>query len=57
MTEALRCSELLLRMKPGDPLETRDRGFIYEQLDCPVSPPTILNTLLNNARTILWPTC
>ncbi|MDF2413606.1 tetratricopeptide repeat protein [Aeromonas sp. 1HA1] len=35
MTEALRCSELLLRMKPGDPLETRDRGFIYEQLDCP----------------------
>jgi len=35
MPEALRCSELLLRMKPGDPLETRDRGFIYEQLDCP----------------------
>ncbi|WP_337073932.1 SirB1 family protein [Aeromonas veronii] len=35
MSEALRCSELLLRMKPGDPLETRDRGFIYEQLDCP----------------------
>lgn len=35
MTEALRCSELLLRMKPGDPLETRDRGFIYEQLECP----------------------
>ena len=25
----------VLRMKPGDPLETRDRGFIYEQLDCP----------------------
>ncbi|MGL4931786.1 MAG: SirB1 family protein [Aeromonas sp.] len=35
MAEALRCSELLLRMKPGDPLETRDRGFIYDQLDCP----------------------
>ncbi|MCS3455072.1 SirB1 family protein [Aeromonas rivuli] len=35
MAEALRASELLLRMKPGDPLETRDRGFIYEQLDCP----------------------
>ncbi|ENY72282.1 hypothetical protein G114_08557 [Aeromonas diversa CDC 2478-85] len=35
MNEALRCCELLLRMKPGDPLETRDRGFIYEQLDCP----------------------
>ncbi|PJG57947.1 SirB1 family protein [Aeromonas cavernicola] len=35
MTEALRCSELLLRMKPGDPLEIRDRGFIFEQLDCP----------------------
>ncbi|MFM4965084.1 SirB1 family protein [Aeromonas bivalvium] len=35
MTEALRASELLLRMKPGDPQETRDRGFIYEQLDCP----------------------
>lgn len=35
MSEALRCCELLLRMKPGDPLETRDRGFIYEQLDCP----------------------
>lgn len=35
MAEALRASELLLRMKPGDPMETRDRGFIYEQLDCP----------------------
>lgn len=35
MSEALRCCELLLCMKPGDPLETRDRGFIYEQLDCP----------------------
>lgn len=35
MAEALRASEVLLRMKPGDPLETRDRGFIYEQLDCP----------------------
>ena len=30
----IECSELLLRMKPGDPLETRDRGLIYQQLDC-----------------------
>ncbi|MGL6349413.1 MAG: SirB1 family protein [Aeromonas sp.] len=35
LPEALRCSELLLRMKPGDPLETRDRGVIYNRLDCP----------------------
>jgi regulator of sirC expression with transglutaminase-like and TPR domain len=31
---ALRVSQVLLRLKPGDPHEMRDRGFIYQQLDC-----------------------
>ncbi|WP_432453689.1 MULTISPECIES: SirB1 family protein [unclassified Agarivorans] len=31
---ALRTSQVLLRLKPGDPHEMRDRGFIYQQLDC-----------------------
>ncbi|GDY24325.1 MULTISPECIES: SirB1 family protein [unclassified Agarivorans] len=32
--KALRVSQVLLRLKPGDPHEMRDRGFIYQQLDC-----------------------
>ncbi|AEY01011.1 hypothetical protein GU3_06275 [Oceanimonas sp. GK1] len=32
--KALACSELLLRLKPDCPFERRDRGFLYEQLDC-----------------------
>lgn len=31
---ALSVSQVLLRLKPGDPHEMRDRGFIYQQLDC-----------------------
>ncbi len=31
---ALRCSEIALAMKPDDPYEIRDRGFIFQQLDC-----------------------
>ncbi|MFO6422897.1 SirB1 family protein [Motilimonas sp. KMU-193] len=31
---ALCCSDLLLRLAPGDPFEIRDRGFIFHELDC-----------------------
>jgi len=31
---ALRCNELLLEIEPNDPYEIRDRGFLFEQLDC-----------------------
>lgn len=31
---ALRCVDILLAMKPNDPLERRDRGFLLHQLDC-----------------------
>lgn len=31
---ALRCSEIALAMNPEDPYEIRDRGFIFQQLDC-----------------------
>ncbi|PCI59362.1 MAG: hypothetical protein COB35_11545 [Gammaproteobacteria bacterium] len=31
---ALRCVDVLLAMKPNDPLERRDRGFLLHQLDC-----------------------
>ena len=31
---ALRCSELLLCLNPEDPYEVRDRGLLYEQLEC-----------------------
>nr|WP_234418436.1 tetratricopeptide repeat protein [Dongshaea marina] len=34
VVEALHCSELFLRLNPGDPYEVRDRGFLYERLDC-----------------------
>ena len=33
-TDALRCSDLALSLTPGDPHEIRDRGYIYQQLDC-----------------------
>lgn len=34
-TEALRCSDVVLgAFRPGDPHEIRDRGYIYQQLDC-----------------------
>lgn len=33
-THALMCSQLLLTLKPDCPLERRDRGFLYEQLEC-----------------------
>lgn len=32
--DALRCSDLALEFSPGDPHEIRDRGYIYQQLDC-----------------------
>lgn len=32
--QALICSQLLLVLKPECPIERRDRGFLYEQLDC-----------------------
>ena len=31
---ALRCSQLLLCLNPDDPYEVRDRGLLYEQLQC-----------------------
>jgi regulator of sirC expression with transglutaminase-like and TPR domain len=31
---ALRCSQLLLCLNPDDPYEVRDRGLLYEQLEC-----------------------
>lgn len=31
---ALLCSDLLLRIDPDDAFEVRDRGFIFQQLDC-----------------------
>ncbi len=33
-TLALRCTDLALSFVPDDPYEIRDRGFIYQQLDC-----------------------
>lgn len=33
-SQALMCSQLLLKLKPDCPYERRDRGFLYEQLDC-----------------------
>lgn len=32
---ALACTNLALVLVPDDPYEIRDRGFIYQQLDCP----------------------
>lgn len=31
---ALRCSEMALCFSPNDPYEIRDRGYIYQQLNC-----------------------
>lgn len=31
---ALRCSEMALTFDPDNPYEIRDRGYIYQQLDC-----------------------
>ncbi|PMG03533.1 hypothetical protein BCV02_08145 [Vibrio breoganii] len=33
-TQALACSNLALSLVPEDPYEIRDRGFIYQQLNC-----------------------
>lgn len=33
-TLALRCTDLALSFVPDDPYEIRDRGYIYQQLDC-----------------------
>jgi regulator of sirC expression with transglutaminase-like and TPR domain len=33
-TLALQCSNLALTFVPDDPYEIRDRGYIYQQLDC-----------------------
>ncbi|MBY6197662.1 SirB1 family protein [Vibrio hangzhouensis] len=33
-TLALRCTDLALTFVPDDPYEIRDRGYIYQQLDC-----------------------
>ncbi|WP_286269197.1 tetratricopeptide repeat protein [Thalassotalea hakodatensis] len=32
--QALKCVDLLLAIKPEDPFERRDRGFLLHQLDC-----------------------
>ncbi|MBO1518853.1 SirB1 family protein [Oceanisphaera pacifica] len=34
LEQALMCCELLLKLKPDCPFERRDRGFLYQQLDC-----------------------
>jgi regulator of sirC expression with transglutaminase-like and TPR domain len=31
---ALRCVDVLLQLRPDDPIERRDRGFLLHQLDC-----------------------
>lgn len=33
-TQALRCSDIALALVPDDPFEIRDRGYIYQQLNC-----------------------
>jgi len=32
--QALRCVDIILAMRPDDPMERRDRGFLLHQLDC-----------------------
>jgi len=34
LAEALLCSDMLLRIDPDDAYEVRDRGFIFQELDC-----------------------
>ncbi len=33
-TKALLCIDILLSLKPNDPIQRRDRGFLLHQLDC-----------------------
>jgi len=35
LPDTLRCTSVLLIMNPDDPYEIRDRGLVYEQLECP----------------------
>lgn len=37
---ALLCSDILLRLDPDDAYEVRDRGFLFQQLDCYTSAST-----------------
>jgi len=32
--QALKCVDLLIELRPEDPFERRDRGFLLHQLDC-----------------------
>ncbi len=32
--QALKCVDILIELRPGDPFERRDRGFLLHQLDC-----------------------
>ncbi|WP_440873779.1 tetratricopeptide repeat protein [Thalassotalea sp. PLHSN55] len=32
--QALKCVDIILAMRPDDPIERRDRGFLLHQLDC-----------------------
>ncbi len=32
--QALKCVDIILAMRPDDPMERRDRGFLLHQLDC-----------------------
>mgnify|MGYP000197497386 CR=1 FL=1 len=32
--KALKCVDVLLALRPDDPFERRDRGFLLHQLDC-----------------------
>ncbi|WP_372882471.1 SirB1 family protein [Psychromonas sp.] len=34
LEQALCCSDMLLRIDPNDAFEVRDRGFLFQQLDC-----------------------
>jgi len=34
LEQALLCSDMLLRIDPDDAYEVRDRGFLFQQLDC-----------------------
>jgi regulator of sirC expression with transglutaminase-like and TPR domain len=47
--KALRISEHLLALLPGDPHEIRDRGYIYERLECPRAASADFEQYLNLA--------
>ncbi|MFT7456862.1 MAG: regulator of sirC expression with transglutaminase-like and TPR domain, partial [Marinobacter maritimus] len=34
LEQALLCCDMLLRIDPNDAYEVRDRGFLFQQLDC-----------------------